>query len=312
LAQAPTHLQSQYSITFLAVLREMMDIIATSGSTLSVIVVVACVFVFLSVFWSDKTNGLHVTNRGWQKNRKKNNRFKKHKKVHPAQKKMHTMVIAHEETTGEAPLSDAEAPSLPLQTISSESIGEGHLEALDAPMPEVEGEVHSENSDTDSSCEQYHTEIYVTHTFNVAEERNGLTAEVEVRVHSESSEASSSGEQIETGIDVTHTLNVVEERDNNKSQISTCDRVEHNAYLASELGSQSGLVGARAGMDQESERTCEACANSDAYSWGCALHRTYASALLLAHRELRFGAAQNPVDLNLRLVSWNSHVSCPK
>jgi hypothetical protein len=239
----------------------MMDAIAQ----ITVIVVVAFVFVFSSLsFGNDKTSSLPLTSKGWQKNRKKNNRSKKLKKVQTTQKKIHTRA-ASQDAEVEAPLSDVEAPSLPLQIVSSDIFEDDFFDGPSESMSD-----HS--SVADSYCEPVHAGSVMKNMITDVEERGLLMSEAEVSILSEKSNSNDSA-----GADAIHIMN-----------------------------------GTSVGLQQESEHACEACKNSDVYYWGCPLHRTYTSALLLAHRELRFGAAQKPVDINLRLVSRNSHVYCPK
>jgi hypothetical protein len=277
----------------------MMDMYAMQESVLPLVLIVALVFVILRTsLGSHKKN--EVTIKGWQKNRKKSNRSKKPKKVQSTQKKVlakiveeskveapiddvqaHTEIIVHEESKVEAPLYDVEAPSSPLLQISSNPIETCPLDGHYELMSQVENGGYEESSEANSSCEEVCEGSDAT--FNIEEERDLPVHEYEIEVHSGSSEFDSSCEQSCKEIEAAYPQNVFEERDNIEIQMPKSDR----------------------GTDRELEDTCEACANSDEYSWGCARHRTYTSALLLAHRELRFGAEQNPINLNLRLVSRN-------
>lgn len=51
--------------------------------------------------------------------------------------------------------------------------------------------------------------------------------------------------------------------------------------------------------DENAGAFCDICERPDVHFWGCATHRTYTSALLLMHRDMRFDAARGPPGLEL-------------
>lgn len=249
-----------------------------------VLVVALFLTLLLSFGRSDKTSESDDRSRGWQKNRKK--RSKKARKA-PAAHRKKSMVIASEESSVEVPLSDVEAPASPLLQISPDPFGECCLQGFETQ--EIESGDHSD-TESDTCPEEIHVDVVDMETCSVTNELDDITSEGHncdgVEYHS----------HISSELRLPPGLTLEDSGSDNEA--------EHSGKACSKSLLYDSMTSV-AERDNESERTCEACSNVNTSSWGCATHRTYTSALLLAHRELRIGAAQMPVDMNLRLVRRN-------